>query len=310
MPFNDTMQEVPQSQTDAIARRLLGDDLVDKYGDVIGARKTGPADVLRDFTIGMHQGAGKVDELHAQVQDQFEKSYNQAATRAIEAKKADIAKGQAFIGAIKTIQGLPPGHRAAVLKETLDQMGIPYSGAAIKMFTDSDMLGNVPLGELENRVNDGTISTNDIAGVMGSGTNAAQFMQNMARKKQDDQATSNMILSAENTRIRNQAARLKLKTDKSLAPLSIKNAQLRGEVMQKALDKNTGITGIPEIDNAIRAGVMGQQQPNGQAQGTPTTPVPGNIGQGQPTVQSQAQPLAAPAAGNDVEAAKARLGLK
>jgi len=270
MPFDDTMKNVPQADSDAIARRLLGDDLVNRYGDVIGARQPGTADVLRDFTVGFSQGRDKVDELHLKVQEQARKAYNKQAQAAVAAKAQDNETVKTVLSAIKTVQGLPPGQRAAVLKDTLDQAGIPYSNAAIKMFTDADMLSRLPPGTLNELGTSSVISTADIAGVMGSGLNAAKFMESMAQRKRDDQTTQTMILGAEQKRVKSVQDATKFaewKKNNALkqtgAKLSIKNARLNAQVKEKKLAG----------DGDYLSGIMAEEEQSVPAPGlaAPTT---------------------------------------
>lgn len=249
MPLDEQQMQaesspVPQAQTEGIARRLLGDDLVNRYGDVIGARKATAADVLRDFTIGFSQGREKVDELHMKVQKQFQTSYAKQEAAAIEAKKADSAKVKTVLEAIKTVQGLPPGHRASILKDTLDAAGISYSNAAVKLFTDSDLVSQLPMEKLAEAAGpDGALSTAEVSGVMGSGLNAAKFLSEVSRKNRDEQATQGLILNAERTKLRAKRDAVAAAVERKTAPfrvegakLSIENARLNAAVKEKALN--------------------------------------------------------------------------
>jgi hypothetical protein len=288
---------VPQAQTEAIARRLLGDDLVNRYGDVIGARPSTAVDSLRDFTLGFTHGQNKVDDLHLKVQKQYQDAYTKQQRAAVAAKTGDIKQAKAILDAIKTVQGLPPGHRTAILKETLEGAGIPYSAAALKMFADSDLLSQLPMDDLQKAVDDGTLSTSEISGVMGSGLNAAKFISEAARRKREDQQTQGLILNAERTKIetkRDQLAFDEARKTRGLdilkKRLTVGGLELGNKLKQKALDKaGKGLTGIPEID----AELAGTPLPAGAA---PTVQTPGGTGS-----TNTAQ--------NALAAAKARLGI-
>jgi hypothetical protein len=261
---------VPQGDTEAIARRLLGDDLVNRYGDVIGARSTTAADVLRDFTVGFHNGPAKVDELKMKVAETYRDSYVKAQRSALAKAKIDADNVKSILDVVKTVQGLPPGHRTAVFTEHLDALGIPYSKAAVKMFLDADMTAQLPLDELAAAADNGDLKTSDVAGVMGTGLNAAKFLGEVSRRQRDRQATGNMILDAERKRlsIQDAAARFqerqatadaraqKVEDDARKRKLGLKKDRLSIEKSKQSLAKgaNAGagsLTGDPVLDAAL-----------------------------------------------------------
>ena len=295
---------VPQSDSDAIARRLLGDDLVNRYGDVIGTRKPGAADALRDFTVAFSHGQAKADELKMKVQENYREAYTTAQRNAIAAKQADIDKSKAVLDAIKTVQSLPPGQRAGVLKETLDSMGLPHSAAAIKMFTDSDHYAMLPMDILETAASDGTLSTEQISGVFGSALNAAKFMAETARKKRDQQTTGNMVLRAEDQKIKARLDKLKLQREKQFGVmrdrLSIKNATLDAKIKEKNLAKKAAVDPF----EALLA------ESEGPTPADVVTPAAG-VAIPQPAPGPAATPPAVVESGaSDVSKAKTLLGLK
>lgn len=276
MPLDQTLASVPQAQTEGIARRLMGDDLVNRYGDVMGVRPYSAADALRDFTTGWQGGANKenADKLKMQIRNQFQTQYNKSQAAAIAQKQADVKNATSVIEAIKNVQALPPGHRAQILKETLDNAGIPYSNAAIKMFADSDLIAQLPMSEIEKQANDGTLDTATLGSVFGTALNAGKFMEAAANKKRYDQTTQNLVLDAE---LKNQQKRkndadyqqallmnpLKLKAEK----LSIRNAHLTGEQRQYKIDHPSG---------SLLKDLIGGEVPGGPQSaafvGSPATP--------------------------------------
>jgi hypothetical protein len=271
---------VPQGDTATIARRLLGDDLVNRYGDVIGARKTTAADVLRDFTLGFQNGQAKVDELKLKIQERYQDAYVKQQRSALAKAKIDADKVKGVLDTIKTIQSLPPGHRASILKEQLQAIGIEPSASALKMFTDSDMIAQLPIDKLAEAADNTDVNTSDLAGVMGSGLNAAKFLGEVRRRQKDETQTGNLILEREKKRlsimdaaakfnerqaqsgIRQERAeqqvergKLGIKKDK----LSI--AKSKAKLAKDAAKPAASLTGDPVLDAALSGG-------------TPATPPP------------------------------------
>jgi hypothetical protein len=208
---------ISQADTEAIARRLFGDAIVDKLGDVMGARKPTLADGIRDFVIASTKGLDTLEALRQKQREDFQNAFFKAQQAAAAKALADRQTVKTVLDAIKTVQGLPPGQRAAVLKETLDQAGIPYSQAAIKMFTDADILSQLPMDQLDQAADQGKITTADVAGVFGSGLNAAKFHQSLALAKQDQEKTQNLILDRTKTALQIQDTKRRLQQDPNAA---------------------------------------------------------------------------------------------
>jgi hypothetical protein len=318
MPLNDVIENVPQGETEGIARRLLGDDIVSRYGDVIGARKAGMADVLRDFTLGFTKGQGAVDALHLKVQDQFSQQYHQAATTAAAEKKIDVDKAKAALKALKDVQGLPPGNRVAVLKDTYDALGITNMTTPLKMFADSDILAQLPMDKLEKAAAEGTLSTAQMSAVFGDASKATQFINEAARRKRDEAQTGNAILAAERTALSMKRDKLKLAEEKARHPLSIKDAQLRSEnltLQNKAIEA--------KLAKGASGGALGALL-SGKGLGLPAQQAPAPVSTSPKLAEPGVVPLAppdpmagtgssalAPAASPDAVAAiKAKYGLK
>lgn len=197
MPLEDTIQAIPQSDTDTIARRLLGDDMVDRFGDVIGARPHGLRDVARDFALGVSGGPTASLELRTKVQEQFQKAYNTEAKAAAARAQQDRETATMVINTLKTVSGLPPGHRASIFQETLDQAGIPYSKAAVKFLVDADTAAQLPMPLLFEKARSGELTTANISAVLGSASNTARWYTDMMRASRDRIETGNKILEAE-----------------------------------------------------------------------------------------------------------------
>lgn len=197
MPVEETIQAIPQSDTDTIARRLLGDDMVDRFGDVIGARPHGLRDVARDFALGVSGGPTASLELRTKVQEQFQKAYNTEAKAAAARAQQDRETATMVINTLKTVSGLPPGHRASIFQETLDQAGIPYSKAAVKFLVDADTASQLPMPLLFEKARSGELTTANISAVLGSASNTARWYTDMMRASRDRIETGNKILEAE-----------------------------------------------------------------------------------------------------------------
>lgn len=301
MPLDEDINEdVPQAQTEGIARRLLGDDLVNRYGDVIGARKPTAADVLRDFTIGFTKGADKADELKMKVRDTYENAYAKRQRAAIAQAQQDGEKVKTMTAAIREAAKYP-GYATGILKEALAPLGLQPTPTVLKMMADIDLMGNTPLDELDAAADDGkgTVVMGAAAAAMGSPLNFAKFLSENARRRRDDQATGNAIIETQAKRLKLKRDKLKFAQEKKKAPLSIRDAQLSNQIKEKRLNKPDvaiGMTGVPEID----AELAGSDETASTLQPAPTTA---------PATSPVTAPLATPSQ-TDVDAAKARLGLR
>jgi len=111
---------LPQAGTMAIARRLLGPDLAQRYGDVIGAREKTVHDVARDFAIGALSG----DPFKADaVKSQMVRAYNddlrkeEAAARARD--QENRAKLGAFFDGLAAVRQAPEEAQSSLLKHVM-----------------------------------------------------------------------------------------------------------------------------------------------------------------------------------------------
>lgn len=286
MPLQDTINSIPQADTDRIARRLLGDQMVDRYGDVIGARPHGFKDVMRDFGLGAAGGPDKALELKMKVRDNFQKAYDREAKAAAARRQEERDQIATVLNTFKTIQGLPPGHRAAILQDTLDNAGIPYSKAAVKLFSDGDILANLPVNDLLEKNANGDIDIGSLSTVFGSGVNAANYISAMTRAQKDREQTGNMILDGEIKRVRLQDVQRKIaeqreterlrqvRLQESVKGMKLRNAQTRKNIAKPG--KGGGFsTGDPAVDGIVQEA----------------------MGAGGPPAPAPAAPAAAPASG-------------
>jgi len=292
MPFEETIKSIPQADTDRIARRLLGDQVVDNYGDVIGARKHTMRDVARDFALGVAGGPTKSGELRLKVQEQFQKAYDKEAKAAAVRKQQDREQATMVLGALKTVSGLPPGQRASIFKDTLDQAGIPYSNAAVKFLTDADTLAQLPLDQLMEKAQSGEISTASIGQVFGSAQQAANWYTNMVRAQKDREQTGNMILDHEIKTLKLKDIQAKMvERDRQAAMREqglrerIKAQKLSNVSKRQKLTKGAGGGLLTGIDPTIAAAMSGPTTPR-----TSVTPAAPAVGTGVEAAPAPATP--------------------
>lgn len=143
MPLEDALNNpsqtaaVPQADTERVARSLVGDDLVNRYGDVLGIRKPGLADAARDFALGMTHGADKVTQLKMQVRDEYDKRQLQAQRRGMAQVQIEKEKVNGFFDLVNKARSLPNKSLAQTfLKEQLPQLGYGNNAAMIKLIMD------------------------------------------------------------------------------------------------------------------------------------------------------------------------------
>jgi hypothetical protein len=347
MPLDDTIKEVPQADTEAIARRLMGDSLVDRYGDVIGARDTGVADVLRDFTIGFSQGQQKVDELHLKMQDTFRDQYNKAAERAVADKKLDMEKTSAAWEAVKwASEKAPRGYASGILKERLAQLGFEPTPTSLKMLADADFVAQLPKNMIDEAVANGNVNSTMLNAYFSDPMELDKFRNNAVERQRDEADTGRIILDTENKALKNKTDRAKYKDRVSARDQFVRSRAGTMQVTDEATGEKRPAT-IAEI-NALADQVFGKlpprvapaaapapalaapvglpQAPTSPLVGgvttstptsspaasstvTPTTGLPQVAAAPAPVAASPAPTVVAPGGGN-VADAKARLGLK
>lgn len=311
MPFDDTIPDVPQSDTDAIARRLMGDSLVDRYGDVIGARPTEAKDVLRDFTIGFSKGQEQVDSLHMKMQTTFRDEYNKAAERALAAKKADADKASAAWDAIKwAAEKAPRGYAAQMLKERLATLGFDpksLSPTALKMLTDADWFAQLPTKEIDEAVKSNRIPSAVFNAYFTDPMQADKFRNDAVSRARHQADTDRLIQTTEDRARKAKEDRQKFRAWRQDRPLSIKNAQLRSENLRLTNEK---------LRKGASGGIL-ERLLAGEGLGMEQAPESGVV---EPSAQAQAvanpdatmapSPLRPTPTADEVAGIKAKYGLK
>jgi hypothetical protein len=205
MPLEDVLNQadptdptagVPQAQTEAIAKKLLGEDGFNRFGDVVGARPATWRDALRDFTIGMTKGADTVETLRLKQREQFQEAVYREQRAALAKAKIDADNVKSVLDTVVTVSKLPAGYRAGILKEHLQKLGVEPSPTMLKMMTDSDMIASMPIEQLYEAATraDGTIDMAKLGAVMSDSKAGADFFVNMIRAQQDKAQIGKMAL--------------------------------------------------------------------------------------------------------------------
>lgn len=147
---------VPQADTERVARGLMGDDMINRYGDALGVRPATTVDHLRDFTMGMTHGADKVTALKLQVQDAYAKRQLGAQRLAVAEAMQKKQKVMGLFDGIEKLRTVQPNLRAAIAKEVFTGLGYEnVSPAWIKVASDPDFFDGNSLSKLRQLVNDG-----------------------------------------------------------------------------------------------------------------------------------------------------------
>lgn len=135
----------PQAGTMAIARRLLGPGLADRYGDVIGARPTEVRDVARDFAIGAMSGDQfKADALKAQVVQGYNAELRREEDQTLQREQAARQQLQGFFSLLEQGKKVPKELRGDFFKEGLPKIGVDATSPLfLKILTNYEKFGGV-----------------------------------------------------------------------------------------------------------------------------------------------------------------------
>jgi len=136
---------LPQAATMAIARRLLGPGLADRYGDVIGARPTNLADHARDFALGFISGdPTKADTLKARVMENYQEELRRTEEAARQREDDARQTVSGFFQLLTQGKKVPKELRKDFFKESLPKLGIePTSPLFLKILSDTDKFGDI-----------------------------------------------------------------------------------------------------------------------------------------------------------------------
>lgn len=179
---------VAQARTEKIARGLMGDDLVDKYGHAMGVRPTSFADSARDAVLGATIGRDKVAAMHFQAREQYNTEMYKAQQAGLAKEQADRAKGVAIINALEEVRkNIPMKYKAQTFAAILKAQGIEPDPTAMKMFTDADAFSNVHMDQLKKGVENNTIDLGAQSLIFGSPEGALQAMGQFKAQAKSDQ---------------------------------------------------------------------------------------------------------------------------
>lgn len=126
---------VAQAKDDTVARGLLGDELVNRYGDVLGLRKETWKDFWRDFGNELG-GRGNAERIKQRVIDQYQTREREERLAAQQRDEQDRSKLQAFTTLVTKMKDIPKGHRQGILKAGLAQLGMDSTPEAQKLLAD------------------------------------------------------------------------------------------------------------------------------------------------------------------------------
>lgn len=182
----DATGGIVQANTDRIARQLLGDDLVNQYGDTMGARTPTFADRIRDFGSTMAGGPEKTQSLKNQARTAYQDARYKAAQTGLVQARIARAKGIALADAIKTAQEAPTSQRKQLFSAMLDEQGLDHSPAVAGLFMHEDILGSRSLAAFDKGLRDGSISIDDAATTLGSPKAALDYLGKLRANDQAD----------------------------------------------------------------------------------------------------------------------------
>lgn len=270
---------VPQSDRDAIARRLLGDEMTDRYGDALGLRKETWKDFFRD--MGNELGrTGNADRVKQRVVDQYRQREQDERAAAQQRDEEDRAKLGSFINLVKTMKDIPKGHRQGILKAGAAKLGMEGSPEVVKLLADVEnfdseavltpelvqMLFENPqqgIAELSKVVSDpeALIALSKGISQMGEERKRTQNMileQDRAKERDERETVTNLrsAVAAELTARQNGLASaeqpvvpfFKGKTDEELQALALQNPSAKAEspfdaLMREAVGGKAGAVG-------------------------------------------------------------------
>lgn len=171
----------PQASTMAIAQRLLGPGLANRYGDVIGARPVNIGDLARDFSIGAMSGDPfKADELKARVVQGYHEELRREEDQTLQREAAARERLSGFFSILEKGKSVPKELRSDFFKEALPTVGVePSSKLFLNILTNYEKHGDIydalldpevqrladedPLGAVERMVSLGYDGTQALA---------------------------------------------------------------------------------------------------------------------------------------------------
>lgn len=191
---------LPQADTMAIASRLLGPDLAQRYGDVIGARPSTLADVARDTAIGaISKDPSKADSIKMMVAKNYQQQLAQQQQLAAARDADNRNKIATLFSTLKGVKDVPMKYRKDFLNEAFTKLGIQTSPFATKILADPDSFKTDELTSPDMQAladSDPQKFLDTATQTLGDGQAAINLLKSLQGLKQQRQQTQDMITSA------------------------------------------------------------------------------------------------------------------
>lgn len=242
-----------QASTEAVARQLLGDSLVERYGDVIGVRQPTWRDGVRDFSLGVVQGADRTREMQAQLRKEYRTALGREGSIAVQREKENRAKATSVVKVISDAQKLPVSQRKTYVREMMKQLGIEPSATAMQMFTDAETVSKLPMEDLARGTMDGSLTFDEVANVMGSPQAAVQFQKSVIQMQGDRLRNQKLVLEINNQNakeIDRQTKAASIDSDEDQRRQWVQNKV--GSVRVTGADGQPRLATIEEVDKLSR----------------------------------------------------------
>jgi len=271
-PGDIVPQDIRQSDTMTVAKQLLGDELADRYGDVLGGRGYEKRDFGRDFLMSAAYGGQGAEEVRQRVRKTYDTAYARELEAAQQQDQENRLRVDSVVKTMRDVKNIPKQHRKAFLKSAFERLGFSSDKFAIQVMADPEAFAteNLYSPEMLQLAND---KPEDFLAraeeIIGDGTKAAALLSSLQQAKLNRKHGQKLVLDL-------SRQRAKAREERKTRRLRRRGLELRVRRQEQVIEKGDqpkGLTGIPEID----AELSGAAAPS--------------------------------AAGGDVSAAKKRLGL-
>lgn len=254
MPLTDVISPpapnagIAQSNPDTIARSLVGNDLVDKFGHAMGVRQMTPADVMRDMNLGAAIGPANVAKLHAKAQKQLADQHIEALRVGFAQEAADRAKREELLQAIKDSRNpnfITPKYAKEYLDGVAKNLGLTISPTILKQFTDAEHgLSDRTTRQVADTIN--TLPWNEVATILPSISAAQKLIGEANSQVSTQMSVSNAVL--ENTKKRLDIQKLQT----APVPLTPRQQGAQKEYERLSLMRVPKTTVDPETGAAVK----------------------------------------------------------
>lgn len=302
---------LPQADTMKIATQLLGPDLAQRYGDVIGARPTSVQDIARDFAVGTISGdPNKADSLKARVVQNFNEEMRREQDAAIARDQEDRRKLDALFEVIRESRKAPKKYRREFLRDGLARIGMEANPLVEKIITEPEEFPGAELigdEDMYRRAQDNPQEAlAQATQLLGDPNVAVAVIKHFQSIEQNRVQTQNLILEGrrkqagldQDPNARSRAAiisRLSGKevTDEATGERRLLSPQEVEAIADRFYPRGSAVpaAGIPQAPVPPEVSAAVEPAPAGTAQSTPTTTVSTTT----PTTTAAGIPQAAPA---------------